>query len=140
MAVPVTRKVASFVLAFLSAFIIMMVFEYVNSLLFPFPAGMDVMNLDAVRSFTDNLPWTGYILVFVGWMVASFVGGFIVTRVSKTSSWIPSFMVGLVLTALGIVNFLMIQHPAWMIVLGVIVFIAFALLGGKLGKMKEVSA
>src|SRR6266576_1660431 len=81
---------------FVVAALIMMLFEWVNSFLFPLPKDLDWMDTVAVQAFTASLPWTAYILVFLGWAIGAFEGG-------CTTAWLAGenqFRVTAVLTVL----------------------------------------
>ena len=54
------------VTGFIVASVIMLVFEWINHFIFPKPAGLDVTDATAEQAFTASLPWTAYILVFLG--------------------------------------------------------------------------
>lgn len=120
----------------LTAFVIMMIFECINSLFFPLPDGLDIMDPVAVRAFTETLPWTAYILVFLGWVVGSFKAGCVTTYLSKEETYRLSFDVGILLTILGILNNLMIGHSMFFNIIGLPMFILFTYLGHKY--MKKV--
>lgn len=55
------EKVLPLIIGFVAASIVMMAFEYTNSLLFPFPNGFDTSNLEAVRVFAVNISLAIYI-------------------------------------------------------------------------------
>lgn len=112
----------------LLAFITMMLFEFVNSFFFPFPEGMDVREVEA---FTATLPWTVYILVLLGWIVGSFLAGYITTRLSHKQSYRLVFMTGVILTLFGVVNNMMIGHDMVFKVIGLPMFLIFTYLGHR---------
>ncbi len=68
-------KVWPVVAGFVVASIVMMAFEFTNSLFFPLPSDLDWMDTAAVQALTASLPWTAYILVLLGWIAGSFAGG-----------------------------------------------------------------
>lgn len=113
---------------------LMMACEYANSLLYPFPDGLDVYDAEQVRSFAAAMPLSALALVAIGWTVGSFAGGFVTTRIAQTPSPTPAQITGLVLTAFGAVNAWMIQNPAWFHWGGLPVFLLFAMLGERVGR------
>jgi hypothetical protein len=115
----------------LTAFIIMMLFEYVNSLFFPLPEGIDIFNPEEVRVFTQSLPWTAYILVFLGWVIGAFKAGCVTSYLSKESTYRLSFIVGIILTIGGILNNIAIGHDLFFNIIGLPMFILFTYLGHK---------
>src|SRR5205085_10773641 len=84
------------VAGFIVASVIMLIFEWINHFIFPKPAGLDLNEAAAVRAFTASMPWSAYILVFLGWAVGAFEGG-------CTTAWLAGekqFRVTAVLTVL----------------------------------------
>jgi len=131
-------KVWPVIAGLLSAFAIMMLFEFVNSFFFPFPEGMEMTD---VKAFTDTLPWTAYVLVLLGWIVGSFMAGFITTLLARETAYRLSLAVGIILTLLGVLNNMMIGHDIVFNVIGLPMFIIFTYLGHRyrLRMKKEVS-
>jgi hypothetical protein len=133
------RNVAAVVAGFFAAGIVMMICEYSNSQIFPFPAGMDVNDIDQVRQFAAAMPRQALILVLVGWIVGSTSGGFIATKIATASSPVPALIVGVLLTALGGLNAWMIQNPLWFHVGSLPLFILFAMIGEYLARRRATA-
>lgn len=125
------KKTWAVVAGLLTAFIIMMVFEFANSYIYPLPNGMDVVDVAAVQAFTATLPWTAYILVLLGWIVGSFKAGCVTTYIAKERRYKLSLLVGIVLTLLGVVNNAMLGHNMFFNIVGLPMFIVFTYLGHK---------
>lgn len=113
----------------ITAFIIMMIFEYINSYFFPLPDGLIISDSKAVQAFTATLPWTGYILVLIGWIIGSFKAGCVTTYLSRENTYKLSFVTGIILTLLGLINNLAIGSPTLFSVISLPVFIIFTYLG-----------
>lgn len=126
-----TKKAWPVVAGLLTAFIIMMVFEYVNSLFFPLPEGLNIYDPSAVQAFTDSLPWTVYILVLLGWMLGAFKAGRVTTYLARENTYRLSCIVGIILTVLGGINNFLIGHDLVFNIIGLPMFIIFTYLGHK---------
>lgn len=126
-----TTKAWPVVAGLLTAFIIMMVFEYVNSLFFPLPEGLNIYDPSAVQAFTDSLPWTVYILVLLGWMLGAFKAGCVTIYLAHESTYRLSFIVGIILTILGGINNMLIGHDIVFNIIGLPMFVIFTYLGHK---------
>lgn len=111
------------------AFVVMMLFEWVNSLFFPLPEVLDVYDTAAVQAFTASLPWTAYILVFLGWVIGAFKAGIVTTYLSRERAYRLSFLVGIILTILGVINNITIGHDMFFNIVGLPMFILFTYLG-----------
>jgi hypothetical protein len=114
-----------------SALLIMMIFEFVNAFVYPIPKNLDMSDTRALQAFTATLPWTAFILVFIGWVVGSFVSGFVVTLISKEKTYALSLVVGIILTIFGIFNNLLIGHSFLFNVFALPMFILFTYIGHR---------
>jgi hypothetical protein len=115
----------------LTAFLVMMFFEYINSFIYPLPTDLDIMNPEAVWAFTASLPWTVYVLVFIGFVLGAFKAGCVTTYLSKERTYRLSFFVGVLLMLFGVVNSIMIGHDMYFNIIGLPMFILFTYLGHK---------
>jgi hypothetical protein len=122
-------KVWPTVAGLLTAFVIMMLFEYANSFLFPLPEGLDMKDTETLHVFTASLPWTAYILVLLGWIFGSFKAGCVTTYLAQEHTYKLSFIVGIILTVLGLINNLAIGSSMLFNVIALPVFIIFTYLG-----------
>jgi hypothetical protein len=84
-----------------------------------------------VEGFTASLPWTAYILVFLGWLLGSFKAGCVTTYLSKEREYKLSFLVGAILTFIGALNNIIVGSNIWFNVIGLPVFLLFTYLGHK---------
>lgn len=124
-------KIWPIVAGLLVAFITMMIFEFANSFIYPFPENFNSSDIVALQNFTATLPWTAYILVFFGWVIGSFKGGYITTKLSKENKYKLSLITGIVLTVLGVLNNMMIGHDMFFNIIGLPMFIVFTYLGHR---------
>lgn len=113
------------------ASVIMTAFEYANSLIYPFPEGMNTRDLEQVREFSMSMPSTAYILVFLGWAVGTFVAAVLVSKMvvdkKKTFNLLSALVI--ILTLAGLFNNIAFAAPVWFIILGILVFPVFAYFG-----------
>lgn len=123
------RIILSGFASLVAAFVIMLAFEYTNSLIFPFPTNINLGDVEAVRAFTKTMPWNAYILVWLGWVSSSFVAGWLSITLSKTKSIILPLILGVLLTLLGLFNNIMLGTPLWVTIVGLFLFILPALGG-----------
>lgn len=123
------HKVWPVVAGILVAFITMMIFEFINSFIYPLPVGLDTMDYHAVHVFTATLPWTAYILVILGWIFGALKAGYVTTYLSKEKTYRLSLIAGSILALLGIVNNLMIGAQIIFTILAIPIFIGFSYLG-----------
>ncbi len=71
------------------------------------------------------------IFILFAYSIGSFLGGFIASVIGKGIK--NALVTGLLLMAGGIINLLIIQHPLWFVISGLIIYLPMAYVGGKLG-------
>jgi hypothetical protein len=131
------RKILAVVVAWIVAVAIMMIVEMGNSIVFAPPSDAVMKDPAAMREYMANGPMTAYVIVLVGYILASFVGGFIVTKMSRRESpgiTLPIVIGGLLEVGM-IVNILILPgQPMWFVILGLLVFIPMSLLGHRFAR------
>jgi len=122
------------VVALMVALAIMMLIEMGNSMVI-MPPSKEVMNDPAALcDYMRNGPAKAYIIVLIGYFLASFAAGFIVTKMSRRES--PGLMlpiiIGAVLTLSGIANMVMLPcQPVWFEVIALVIFLPITLVGHR---------
>ncbi len=131
------RKILSVVVALIVSFGIMMIVEMVNTLVVMPPSAEIMEDSVRLRDFMAHVPPLGYVIVLIGYFLASFAGGFIVTKMSRQVSQgitLP-VIVGTILT-LGMIGniFMRPGQPIWFIIIGLLVFVPVTLFGDRLAR------
>jgi hypothetical protein len=124
------------VVALLMAFAVISVAQMLTAYVVAPPSAQVMGDPTAMRHYMMNVPPLGYIMVVIGWIVGAFAAGFIVTKMSRRESpgmTLP-LIVGGVMTLGAIVNFVALPHPIWFVIVGLLVFIPFSLIGHKTAK------
>ena len=80
------RKILAVVVAMIVAIAIMMIVEMCNSIVFAMPSDAVMKDPAALREYMAKGPVLAYIIVLIGYTLASFAGGFIVTKMSRRES------------------------------------------------------
>lgn len=124
-------KLRPIIISFVIAVIIMLVLEYINSLIYPFPEDMNKTDIVSVRAFTMSLPWTAYILVIIGWIVASFKAGCVSTYLSKEEKHKISLISGLLFFVFIVLNNQIIGVSSFFNVLAIIIIPSFTYIGHR---------
>lgn len=92
----------------------------------------------AMRAYVEGLPTEAFIVLAVIYAIASFAGGFVVTKMGRR--WSPGMtlplIIGILLTGGGILNFFFVvpYHPVWVTALCLAIYIPLTLLGHKVAK------
>lgn len=131
------RKILAVVVAMIVAIAIMMIVEMCNSMVVTPPSDAVMKDPAALREFMANGPVKAYIVVLIGYILASFIGGFIVTKMSRRISpgMTLSVIVGALLMLGMVANILMLPgQPLWFIVAGLVIFIPVTLIGHRFAR------
>jgi len=128
------RMILAVIVALIVAIAIMMLIEMGNSMVI-MPPSKEVMNdPSALCDYMRNGPTKAYIIVLIGYFLAAFAAGFIVTKMSRRESpgLVLPIIVGVVLTVSAIGNMVMLPcQPIWFEVIAVIIFLPITLIGHR---------
>ncbi len=132
------RKILAVIVAMIVAFAVIMIVQMLNALIVPPPTAGVMSDPELTREFIASLPTIAFIVIIVGYALGSFAGGFIVTKMSRRESpgIILPILVALVLEIGAILNFFVLLpgQPMWFVVIGLLVFIPFSLLGHRFAR------
>ena len=79
-----------------------------------------------------TMPLNGLLIVLTGYIVSSFMGGYLAARLSPLGKkQLGAFVVGFFLLLSGIVMFISIPHPIWLTLASCVSYLGFSYLGGK---------
>jgi hypothetical protein len=132
------RTIAAAVVGVVAAWVTIMLAEFASAPLHPAPAGFDLRDPAAVAAFVATLPVAALLLVLAGWVVGALVGGHVAARIGRTAR--PAWVVGLVIVAGVIANAVMIPHPLWLTIAGVLLPLPAALLGARFARRRITPA
>lgn len=110
--------------------------ETVNHILHPYPAGMKANDMEAFKSYIENLPFLGKFMVIVGYALGALVSGFISTKIAKNGKPTAAIICGLIFLSFTIYNMIVLPTPIWFWVLGILVW-GLVLVGYKLASTKK---
>ena len=111
--------------------VVIAVVQRLNSLLFPLPSGLDVTNREALDAAISDMPESALIGVLVAWGLGTFLASWTAVRIGARAARPQALIVGLILLAAAVVNMLMLPHPLWFWIIGVLLFVPSALLGAR---------
>ena len=131
------KKILSVIAGIIAGTIVIYLVEIVSLKVYPPPAGVDVMkDKQALIEYIRSAPLSAMLIVLLGYVLGSFVAGWLSARISASIR--QPLICGVVLMAFGIMNLVDIPQPLWFSISTTISYIPFAYLGGKLG-MKNKS-
>ena len=126
------RNVLAFVAGLAVSIAVISGFQYLNSLLFPLPAGLDPKNPDDVAAIMTQAPFLAMLGVEISYAAGAFLGGAIVATIASHRAVAFALGLGALLTVFNITNLVSIPHPLWMAILTTITFVPLTWLGARL--------
>lgn len=108
--------------------------QWLGHSIFPPPPGIDPSDPDAMIALVSSMPVMALAFVLLAYAFGTFLGAYTATTISLAHKRGVAHVIAVIMLALIAMNFAMIPHPIWMIVLGVLIPLPFALLGWKLAK------
>jgi len=135
------NKVVPIVIGIVVGFVVVRLFDFLshefydqdilNSLPNPEEVEPEVY-MKALSDMIAKLPLESLILVMTGWLVAAFVGGAVTAKLTS-GYWKRNVLtVGFILFLATLSNLLMIPHPRWMSIFGLMGILPLAYIGGLL--------
>lgn len=129
------RAILSIVGGVIAAFVIVMLGDMLSQAVAASTAGApptDMGDRAAIEAWMAGLPTTVFVIMLAGWTVAAFVAAFVAARFGRKGAWPGWVAAGLFLCATA-ANLLLIPHPLWMTVAGVVLVIAGGWAGARFG-------
>jgi predicted MFS family arabinose efflux permease len=83
-----------------------------------------------------GLPAGAFVLVVIAWGLGALTGSAVATGVSRRVG--PGYLIGVLLLAAAIGNMLMIPHPVWMWIGGIIVILLGMMIGARLAARQRL--
>lgn len=96
------------------------------------PAPTDMSDRAAMQAYVAGLPTAVFITMLATWTIAAFAAAVLAARFGRRGAWPGWVAAGLFLCATA-ANLIMIPHPAWMAVAGVVLVVAAGWFGAKAG-------
>ncbi|GMV60719.1 MAG: hypothetical protein AMXMBFR72_38050 [Betaproteobacteria bacterium] len=126
------RSVLAVVVGVVVAFALVAAIETAGHAVYPVPKGLDFTNREQVRAYIQALPLGALMFVLAAWTVAPFGGGAVAALIARARPLLHAAIVGAFVLAATLANLILILHPLWFAVLGVVGVCVGAFAAGKL--------
>lgn len=90
-------------------------FDLVVSRMYPPPPGMDMSNPESIRQVVSAMPVPAFIILLVGWTVASAAAAYIAARVAPRAPMTHALIAAAFLFTATLLNLMLVPHPTWML-------------------------
>lgn len=115
------RKVFAVLLGVLVAFATVMVIEWLGHQVYPVPPDVDFNDPQEMQRYVANLPLGAFVSILLGWMLGTIAGGLAACYVAREKPVVFASIIGAIMLAATIINLVLIPHPTWFSIAGIIV-------------------
>ena len=127
------KNIAAGVAGIAIAIAIVWLIEMVGHSVYPPPPNLNFADADAMRAYTSTLPIGALLFVVGAWIVATLCGTFAACKIGTAKPVIFAGVVGGIMLIATAANLIMIPHPLWFSIFGIVGIIVAAWLGMTLG-------
>ena len=110
--------------------------EMIGHSVYPPPPGLDFANPEAMRAYIATMPIGAFLFVGGAWFIATLAGTFAACKIGDAKPMIFAIVVGGLMLIATAANLMMIPHPLWFSILGVIGILVAAWLGMTLASTR----
>jgi hypothetical protein len=131
----IVRSVLAVIAGFVLSCLVMMLVESVNGKVF-YPGlakqAEGVTDREEIRKIFAAAPLGALVVVLCGWVMGSLLGGLAATWLGRQPLYRHALIIGVLVSLGAVANNLMLPPPAWFWIVGLILPIPSACLGGRL--------
>ena len=128
------KNIAAGIAGVVIAGAIVWLIETVGHSVYPRPPNLNFADPDAMRAYISTLPIGALLFVGGAWFVGTLCGTFAACKIGPAKPIIFAGVVGGLMLIATAANLIMIPHPLWFSILGIVGIIVAAWLGMTLGK------
>lgn len=125
------RKIIASVLGIVLMSAVVATLEAIGHRLYPPPSGFDLSKPEDLARLMAVLPTPALASVLLGWMLGAFAGAALAARLGRPHGLWPALVVGIAMLLASAATMLMIPHPWWMLVFGLLTPLPLAWLAAR---------
>ena len=127
------KNIAAGVAGVTVAVFVVWLVENIGHNVYPPPPDLNFTDKEAMRAYIDTLPLGAFLFVGGAWFVGTLAGTVTACRIGDAKPVIYAIVVGGLMLLASAANLIMIPHPAWFSITGVVGVIIAAWLGMTIG-------
>ena len=127
------KNIAAGVAGVIIALALVWLVETIGHSVYPPPSDLDFADPDAMHAYIATLPIGAFLFVGGAWFIATLGGTFAACKIGDAKPMTYAIVVGGLMLIATAANLMMIPHPLWFSILGVVGIIVAAWLGMTLG-------
>lgn len=125
------RSVLGALAGIATAIVTVIFMEWVSHTIYPPPAGIEIMDTDALNAHLATAPVGALAIVLAGYLMATFDGVFVACLIGRIQPFIYALIIGVLMLAGTASNLLMLRHPTWFSVSAILGIILSAWLASQ---------
>ena len=111
---PMIRSALVLLAGVVASVLVVLLMDAVVGRIYPLPPGTDMRNPESLRLAVAALPVRAFVLLVVGWALASGVGAYVGARLATHAHAIHGMIIALFVLVATVSNLARIPHPVWM--------------------------
>jgi len=127
------KNIAAGIAGVVIAGLLVWLVEMLGHTVYPPPTGLNFADPDAMRAYIDMLPLGALLFVAAAWFIGTLGGTFAACKIGTAKPIVFAGVVGGLMLIATAANLIMIPHPLWFSILGIVGIIVAAWLGMTLG-------
>ncbi|KFL35692.1 hypothetical protein [Arenimonas donghaensis] len=108
--------------------------ESLGHAVYPPPAGLDPGDMEQLKALVATLPVGALLFVVFAWAAGAYAGGLVAARIAPAHRALLAGVIGALVLAAVVANLLMIPHPPWVAVVGVLAVLVATALAAMVGR------
>ncbi len=128
------KNMLSVVAAFIIGAICVFAIEKIGHIVYPVPAGLDILKPETIREYAKNAPAGALLFALGAQCIGAFIGG-LVTSLIAVVKFPMAMTYGVLITFFALMNLIVIPHPYWFMALSLLLPIPLALAGSRFGSL-----
>lgn len=125
------RKISAVLLGVVVASATVMLVEWLGHQVYPPPPGLNFKDPVQLQQYTSSLPLGAFLFILLGWLLGTLCGGLAACYVAREKPLVFASIIGAVMLAATITNLILIPHPTWFSIGGIIVIGVGTLLASR---------
>ncbi len=130
------RRIGALVAGIVVAFVVVALVEAVGHSIYGAPGPDVVADTELMREFVAGLPVGALLFVLAAWYLGTFCGGLLACFIAKSKPFFHASLIGVFLLGATVMNLLIIPHPIWFFIAGVVGILASTLLTARVAERR----
>ena len=129
------RNIVAVIAGIAAAVLTVFILETAAHAILPFPGAADGAQMDM-----RNLPLASALAIVVTWCAGAFVGAWVAASIARSNHTLCAMIVATMLALSGVATMLMMAHPIWFWIAGVVLPFPAALAATRLRRKPALAA